>query len=316
MFKTERVPVTLFQSTDESAPQLTASAGSLKTILKACLVTGYGDKQALGWESAYEDSTYIAFRSKHNKASKCWISVDNQYERAAVVTGYHEMSAKNTGENQFGEGLVQLLSNSSENAPWVLVGHERGFCLLVRSALYNPNRCSQMIYFGDFCSIAPDDTRNCILCKSGHELSVNKYIDSNHYGVGSDIMASSFSYSISKTKFAFAASSDKMNHNVYGAFASVAQAHRGAEYPDFVSQGFSAFEIFMLESRYGSNLYTYHLRGLLGGVMAIREKLEDLDDFQFFNNIDQSGDRFLKFNTNDNTVGKDCFLLNCTAWEI
>ena len=50
MFQTERVPVTVYRSTDEGAPQLSAAAGSLKTVLKACLTNGYGTKQPLGWE--------------------------------------------------------------------------------------------------------------------------------------------------------------------------------------------------------------------------------------------------------------------------
>ncbi|OSI36079.1 hypothetical protein [Neisseria dumasiana] len=315
MFKTERVPVTLFQSTDESAPQLTASAGSLKTILKACLVTGYGDKQPLGWESAHEDSTYIAFRSKHNKASKCWISVDNQYERAAVVTGYHEMSAKNTGENQFGEGLVKLFDSQSQNAPWVLVGHERGFCLLVRSAYQYKESCSQMIYFGDFSTLAPADNKNCILLKSGHQLSDAKYLTSAFYGVGDQIVASNSSQ-MPRYQSALAVSADKLGHDVTCAFASAAQAYRNATYPDFVSQGFSAFEIFIVEYRFVNNSSRYHLRGLLGGIMMIRENLSNMTDLIFFDNIDESGDRFIKFNTNDQYVGRDCFLLNSTAWEI
>ena len=36
-------PVTLYQSTDTDAPQLANAQGSLKTLLKACLITGYGE---------------------------------------------------------------------------------------------------------------------------------------------------------------------------------------------------------------------------------------------------------------------------------
>ena len=48
-------PVTLYQSTDTDAPQLANAQGSLKTLLKACLVTGYGDKQPLGWAMPFEE---------------------------------------------------------------------------------------------------------------------------------------------------------------------------------------------------------------------------------------------------------------------
>ncbi len=40
--------VNLYQSTDASAPILTGSAGSLVTLLDACLVNGYGTKAGRG----------------------------------------------------------------------------------------------------------------------------------------------------------------------------------------------------------------------------------------------------------------------------
>lgn len=43
MFDTQRVPVKVYRWDDEGAPQVESAAGSIKTILKACLVTGYGE---------------------------------------------------------------------------------------------------------------------------------------------------------------------------------------------------------------------------------------------------------------------------------
>lgn len=43
------MPVTVYKSTDASAPALNGLAGSLVTVLDACLVTGYGAKAAAGW---------------------------------------------------------------------------------------------------------------------------------------------------------------------------------------------------------------------------------------------------------------------------
>ena len=316
MFKTERVPVTLYQSTDEGAPQLTAAAGSLKTILKACLVSGYGQKQALGWEAAFEDSSYIALRSRHNKASKCWLSIDNQYPRAAEVAGYHEMSGKNTGEKKFGEGLVKLLPQDNNTAPWLLVGHERGFCLLVKSSLHAPGYASQPIYFGDFNGIAPVENRNCVLIKNAFNLrDGEKYIDNWVYGFGNEIKGMSNQFP-EKHHIALASSADQVLHNVYASIASAGKFYTNASYPDFVSGGFSAFEMFILEGAYNANSWQAHLRGLLVGMMMIREKMPTIEDFTFFDNLDGSGDRFVKFCTNDQTIGSDCFLLNCTAWEI
>ena len=55
MFNTERVPVKVYRWDDAGAPKLTTDAGAFKTVLKACLVTGYGEaenhKEPLGWEN-------------------------------------------------------------------------------------------------------------------------------------------------------------------------------------------------------------------------------------------------------------------------
>ena len=78
MFQTERVPVTVYRSTDEGAPQLSAAAGSLKTVLKACLTNGYGTKQPLGWEMQYEDGHAACWRSQHNRATGAVLSLDDK----------------------------------------------------------------------------------------------------------------------------------------------------------------------------------------------------------------------------------------------
>ena len=81
MFDTQRVPVKVYRWDDEGAPQVESAAGSIKTILKACLVTGYGEgnkrKDGLGWEMAFEKAQEACFRSTHPKATKWWLGVDD-----------------------------------------------------------------------------------------------------------------------------------------------------------------------------------------------------------------------------------------------
>ncbi|MBF0803364.1 MULTISPECIES: hypothetical protein [unclassified Neisseria] len=319
MFKTERVPVTLFQSTDEGAPQLTAAAGSLKTILKACLVTGYGDKQALDWEAAFEDSSYIAFRSKHNKASRCWLSVNNQYDRAAEVRGFHEMTAKETGTKKFGGGgYFPLLSTRATGARWLLVGHGRTFCLLVNAGNVSDSnqdsRYCQILYFGDFNSLAPSDGKNCVLLKSSSKNY--QYIDSSNAGLGYVLNSPDQTYNVDVDYLSLASSYDQLNSNIACCGSTVAQKLRGVSYPDPISGGFSAWEIFLLERFYLDRSQFFSIRGLFGGIMAVREYLPSVRELEFFDNLDDSGDRFVKFNTNDYNEGRDCFVLNTTAWEI
>lgn len=57
------VPVRLYSHTDNEAPQLPANnwTGALKTILKACLVTGYGGKPGAGWTLREESDNKAIF---------------------------------------------------------------------------------------------------------------------------------------------------------------------------------------------------------------------------------------------------------------
>ena len=62
MFDTQRVPVKVYRWDDEGAPQVESAAGSIKTILKACLVTGYGEgnKRKDGLQYAPEGDKVVA----------------------------------------------------------------------------------------------------------------------------------------------------------------------------------------------------------------------------------------------------------------
>lgn len=55
-------PVKHYSHLDANAPQLANADGVVKTILKACLVTGYGEKEGAGWTSLFEDDFRIVLR--------------------------------------------------------------------------------------------------------------------------------------------------------------------------------------------------------------------------------------------------------------
>lgn len=58
-------PVKRFKSTDAGAPQINYNArvsGDVKTVLKACLVTGYGAKASAGWSIVNEVDHVAEFR--------------------------------------------------------------------------------------------------------------------------------------------------------------------------------------------------------------------------------------------------------------
>lgn len=57
-----RYPVKYYSWQDDNAPQLTDADGVIKTILKACLITGYGSKEGAGWTLLEEDGDMMVIR--------------------------------------------------------------------------------------------------------------------------------------------------------------------------------------------------------------------------------------------------------------
>lgn len=132
MFDTQRVPVTVFRWDDEGAPQVELAAGSIKTILKACLVTGYGEgnkrKDGLGWEMAFEKAQEACFRSTHPKATKWWLGVDdtkylaggNINKRYVDVCGILEPTSATAGK------AVQCIWRNSNRVRFAIANYNAG----------------------------------------------------------------------------------------------------------------------------------------------------------------------------------------------
>lgn len=164
-------PVKVFRSSDEGAPQLTQVAGSFKTLLKACLVTGYGSKTSLGWEMPFEDTNRAAFRSKDPSSNRYFLRLDNTSgdER---FTGAMQMTGLDAVTNPFsisksGYSLIRYYAISdSTNLPiWTLVGHEKAFALFIRFA--KVTTIGTAFFFGDVPRLLPNDRTNTAMAKIG-----------------------------------------------------------------------------------------------------------------------------------------------------
>lgn len=146
LFQLEQKPVTVFSSDDADAPVLTKDAGSLKTLLKACLIMGYGGKTALGWEMAFEsdDQKSAAFKSTDPTASQFYFKVDNSDTSTAKLSAYQEMTSIDMGEKPIViDNIYQLYSSS-----WRLIGHSKAFILLI-DAPKSKGKTAYPILFGD-----------------------------------------------------------------------------------------------------------------------------------------------------------------------
>ncbi len=72
-----KYPVKYYSWRDANAPQLTDADGVIKTILKACLVTGYGSKQGAGWTAPFEDDYRIVLRRPLRTGNPPDIKIEN-----------------------------------------------------------------------------------------------------------------------------------------------------------------------------------------------------------------------------------------------
>lgn len=305
MFDTQRVPVKVYRWDDEGAPQVESAAGSIKTILKACLVTGYGEgnkrKDGLGWEMAFEKTQEACFRSTHPKATKWWLGVDDSKygDRARYVDlcGLLEPTSAKAGKvkqkvnnsSGFHNFIYKKNDNNRDKIQWVVVGNERAFTLIILWEDY----CSFFI-FGNFCSLAVADEAHTLL---GYVSDVDENFV---YGTGSEVVI-----------FVIPMRDYKGDIASVLKFTSKAYANYGS-YPSPITGGFIADDIYLME---GIGNDRYALRGLFPGFMKIGEVMPSVDVIPMgtvYDNLDDSEDRFMYINT----IGGGSFLVNLTAWEL
>lgn len=136
--------VTVYQSTDASAPVLSGTVGALITLLDACLVNGYGAKSALGWSKAFSGTNKAAYRTavgtfqRYTRVDDSNVITSGNAGIASMI-GYEAMTSVDAGSGQFplaadrtfGVGIAKSQTANSTARPWVLVGDEACFYLFV-----------------------------------------------------------------------------------------------------------------------------------------------------------------------------------------
>ena len=99
------MPVTVYRSTDASAPVLSNANGSLIAVMRACLVDGYGSKAAAGWTAPYTGTNLIAFKEGaggNNRFLRVFDGgADTSTSRVIKVRAYENMTAISTGTGLF-----------------------------------------------------------------------------------------------------------------------------------------------------------------------------------------------------------------------
>lgn len=144
------VPVRLYSHTDSEAPQLPANdwTGALKTILKACLVTGYGGKPGAGWTLREESDNKAIFRAGDPATSPVELEVDSG--NITVTTfDLHWQGVKQGITTRWDVGQLNRYTGV---AGWYLVASARGFVLLPLVRIGNSPLIAGLAYFGQACT--------------------------------------------------------------------------------------------------------------------------------------------------------------------
>lgn len=150
-------PITLtpkiYQPTDKNAPQLLGQVGDYKSVFKACLVAGYGDKEGAGFTLDNETDRSCDFISPNIMMSKIGVEEEGSYCRPY----YYDGTTKVSMTNQF-----SITRNATRGASWVMFVCELGLYFVV-----TVNGRSQIIYLGLIKSAINDNNQNFICMNLG-----------------------------------------------------------------------------------------------------------------------------------------------------
>ena len=307
--------VSVFKSTDKDAPVLDNQTGSLINLLDACLVTGYGDKQPLGWEKCFpaqKSNNLGVYRSKNPRSARPFLTVENAAQKYANVVAYCNMTASDNGTGLFGRRpkdnyrrFAYIPSEATKNENWWLIGHDSTFIFICTKAesrsgvargFYDWATC---LIFGDYPSIVPNDTGNSLLfcLNNGYDyMTCNRLSFSQ--GISENSITSIGLY-LSKSWNGFE------DQDFTAHFATMCR-NNGCRslYPDKINGGLIASEVYFLEQ----NL---NIRGMLPGIFKTQNSLIEYRAGSIFK-MDGSDDNYMNFCFGE--AETDHYLINTSFW--
>jgi hypothetical protein len=171
--------VTVYKSTDASAPVLSGSAGALTALLDAVLVgtagTAYGAKASAGWTKPFSAANKSVYRNNTVGATGFYLDVDdsgpnaNLGARSARMRGFETMTAVATGTGPFPTVAqlaagIQVYKSSTADAtakPWIIVADDKSFWLLTDPG--GEISGWSVFHFGDIFSLKTGDLYRAVI---------------------------------------------------------------------------------------------------------------------------------------------------------
>ena len=173
------IPVKVFRSTDTDAPQIAGGRGDVKTVLKACLVSGFGSgekrKEPLGWEivagTETADGFGCAFRPTAIDSAKNIIQISGVNTTSISLAAYFDTDASGALVNA-SPTMPNLPTWRSGGCEWLLVGHHKSFILVIRplASLVNGEPAGAQgstLFFGELTDRVNNTRANTLLMRFG-----------------------------------------------------------------------------------------------------------------------------------------------------
>lgn len=169
-------PVKRFSSTDADAPQINYNArvaGDVKTVLKACLVTGYGDKASAGWSIVNEVNHVAEFVSPSAAMSDYRLGID---DTSAINTTWYYQFQNTRVDPSYNIPIknISYIDKTHINNGWQLFVTDRGIALieLMQNTVVN-KITSRITYWSQVKSALTNTTnKNIVFFNLGHNAAI------------------------------------------------------------------------------------------------------------------------------------------------
>ncbi len=288
-------PVKVYRASDIGAPQLKAETGSLKTLLKTCLVNGYGEganrKEPAGWKITDETANDAIFYSDYTY--DIGLKVENStvsYVNAYMVGGEQFVTSMNYANKAYDNFAY---GHSYARANWLLVACDKGFMLV----LPENNLKSQILYFGRIYGIYEDSGNIAYINTSNGGVTSwdNGTFDNENYTVLQIVR--------SQWRDGGTSALAAVGCKVLSPFSSTAVA-----YPDALYQNTTASAIVYVEKN-GA------VRGTLPALFWCYHNLQNVvNELDWVEMAD--GQQYIKLNLHDGGAATHCFVLNIQEWVL
>jgi hypothetical protein len=139
----------LYEHTDAGAP---AANARVISVLRACLVSGYGSKAAAGWSEAFTDANKAVFKMPATAPRRLHLRLEVYNSNATRWNGYVDMSDIDTGTFRFFNGNYSCFDYTTATG-WKVLADDKTVIWIPRHT-DNTWRC---FYFGYLRDEAPGD---------------------------------------------------------------------------------------------------------------------------------------------------------------